>query len=135
MESIQEDLTVKDLRNFGLTTGAILAGLFGAFFPLLLGRGIPIWPWALGGLLIFWGLIAPATLKPIRRGWLGFGNIMSKFTTPIILGLVFYIAVLPTGLIRRLLGRDSMARKLDDSAQTYRVESRKTSTQHLKRPF
>ena len=135
MEAIQEDLTDKDLRKFGLTTGAILAGLFGAFFPLLLGRSIPIWPWALGGLLIVWGLVAPATLRPIRRGWLGFGNIMSKITTPIILGLVFYIAVLPTGLIRRMLGRDSMARTLDDSTPTYRVESRKIQTQHLERPF
>lgn len=135
MKATYEDLTVKDLQNFGLTTGCVLAGLFGAVFPWLLGRSMPIWPWALGGLLIAWGLLAPATLKPIRRSWLGFGNIMSKITTPIILGLVFFIAVVPTGLIRRLLGRDSMARSLDDSTASYRVESNRISKQNLKRPF
>ena len=135
MDSNQEDLSVNDLRKFGLTTGGILAGLFGAALPWLLGRSMPIWPWALGGLLVVWSLLAPATLKPIRRGWLGFGHIMSKITTPIILGILFYSAVLPTGLVRRLLGRDSMSRAFDHSTASYRVESRKATKEQLKRPF
>jgi hypothetical protein len=32
----------KGLRDFGLTTGAIFAGLFGAFFPWVLERAYPI---------------------------------------------------------------------------------------------
>ena len=135
MSAITLDVSPKELRKFGLTTGAIVAVLFGLIFPWLLARGTPIWPWALGGVLIAWGLVAPATLRPVYRGWMAFGRVMSKITTPIILGILFYGAVLPTGFVRRLFGLDSMARAFDDSKPSYRVESRKAAKQNLKRPF
>jgi hypothetical protein len=135
MAPTQDPLSRKELRKFGLTTGGIIAVLFGVVFPWLLGRGVPIWPWILGGLLVAMGLVAPGTLRPAHRGWMLFGHVMSRITTPIILGVLFYGAVLPTGLVRRLLGRDSMARARDDSTESYRVASRKVPKQHLKRPF
>ncbi|MGW8367644.1 MAG: hypothetical protein ACWGPN_03060 [Gammaproteobacteria bacterium] len=35
----------KELREFGLVTGAMVAGLFGIFFPWLLEYPWPVWPW------------------------------------------------------------------------------------------
>ena len=35
------------LRKFGLTTGAIVALLFGLFLPWLFDFGLPRWPWML----------------------------------------------------------------------------------------
>lgn len=135
MAPIPDNLSPQELRKFGLTTGGIVAVLFGVVFPWLLERSSPRWPWILGGVLIAWGLVAPASLKPVHRGWMAFGHFMSRITTPIILGIVFYGAVLPTGVVRRLLGFDSMARALEKQSPTYRVESRKAPKQHLKRPF
>jgi hypothetical protein len=135
MAMTTHNVSTKELRKFGLTTGAIVLVLFGVLFPWLLGRGTPTWPWVLGGVLIAWGIVAPATLRLVYRGWMAFGHIMSKITTPIILSVVFYGAVLPTGFVRRLLGLDSMARAFDDAKPSYRIESRKTDKQNLKRPF
>jgi hypothetical protein len=135
MAPTTSSLSRKELRNFGLTTGAIVAVLFGLLFPWLLSRDMPIWPWVLGGVLIAWGLAAPASLQLVYRGWMLFGLVMSRITTPIILGVVFYGAVLPTGLVRRLFGLDSMARRFEASQPSYRVASRKPAKQHLKRPF
>ena len=132
---IPKNLSAKELRKFGWTTGAIIIVLFGIFFPWILERSTPWWPWILGGVLISWALVAPASLGPIHRGWMRFGLVMSKITTPIILGILYYLAVLPTGAIRRFLGYDSMARRFDSSTPSYRVESRKPDQQHLKRPF
>ena len=135
MHEIPQNLSPRELRKFGITTGLIIAVLFGIGFPWILDRPSPWWPWILSGILIVWGLAAPASLGPVYRGWMRFGLIMSKITTPILLGILFYIVVLPTGLIRRMMGLDSMARRFDETKDTYRIASRKDSGQHLKRPF
>lgn len=129
------DLDRKGLRRFGLTTGIIVALLFGLFFPWLLDRTRSLWPWVLCGTLAVWALLAPASLRPVYRVWMRFGLIMSRITTPVILSLVFYLVITPVAFIRGLLGKDSMARKLDVDIPSYRVNSRKSSKNNLERPF
>src|SRR6266853_1258918 len=88
----------KGLREFGLITGGILAGLFGLFFPWALGRPSPHWPWAVALLL-------------------------SRITTPVIMSLVFFVIITPIALIMRLMGRDSMAQMLYPNAKSYRIHA------------
>jgi hypothetical protein len=122
------------LREFGLVTGGIVAGLFGLFFPWLLARPVPAWPWVIAGVLGGWGLVAPQSLGAVYRGWMKFGLLMSKVTTPVIMGIVFYLVITPIGLLRRLSGRDSLLRRFDTSA-SYRVPSAKPPVKNLERPF
>ena len=129
------ELDRKGLRSFGITTGVIVAVLFGLFFPWLLDHAIPRWPWILCGVLATWGVVAPSSLRPVYRVWMRFGLLMSKVTTPLILGIVFYVVITPIALVRALLQRDSMARKLDERAETYRVVSKKPERENLERPF
>lgn len=129
------DIDRKGLRSFGLTTGAIVAALFGLFFPWLLERSIPLWPWIILAILGSWALVAPASLKPVYRGWMRFGLLLSKITTPIIMGLVFFVVVLPAGLVLRLLGKDPMHRRFDAAAGSYRIESVKPTKENLENPF
>lgn len=129
-----KDLDRKGLREFGLTTGGIVAVLFGLFFPWLLERPIPVWPWAIAGVLGLWGLVAPMSLQPVYRGWMKFGLLLSKITTPLIMGIVFFVVITPMGLIRRLTGNDSLARSFDSSA-SYRVVREKAPPKNLEKPF
>ena len=129
------ELDRKGLRHFGLTTGAIVAGLFGLFFPWLLEIGIPLWPWIVAGVLAVWALLFPATLKPVYRGWMKFGLLLSRITTPLILGIVFFLVILPIALIMRVFGHDPMARRIDKAAQTYRITSDLTPRENVERPF
>ncbi len=129
-----KELDKKGLREFGLTTGGIVAGLFGLFFPWVLERPIPRWPWVIAGVLVIWGLAAPMSLRPVYRGWMKLGLLLSKVTTPIIMGVVFFLVVTPTGLLRRLSGKDSLARRFEGSA-SYRVPSHKAPIRNLEKPF
>jgi hypothetical protein len=128
------ELDRKGLREFGLVTGTIVAGLFGLFFPWLLERPWPLWPWLIFAVLGLWGLAAPLSLRPVYRGWMRFGLLLSRITTPLIMGVVFFIVVTPMAVIRRMLGKDSLARKFDQSA-SYRVTSRKAPVKNLEKPF
>lgn len=122
------------LRRFAFTMAAIVAVLFGLFFPWLLERPIPRWPWIFAALFVTWGLAAPATLRPVYRGWMRFGLLLNKVTSPLIMGIVFYLVVTPMGLIWRLFG-SSLPKSLDKSSATYRKHSEKSRPEDLERPF
>lgn len=128
------ELDAKGLRNFALVTSAIIVGLFGLLLPWLLDLGWPLWPWVLAAVLAGVGVLVPNALRPVYRGWMRFGMVLNRITTPILLGLVFFLLITPFGLIRQLFAKDSMARKLDDRA-TYRVPSVKRSAKSMEKPF
>lgn len=133
-ESLIPELDRKGLRQFGLTTGAIIAGLFGLFFPYLLDRPWPIWPWVIAGVLAAWAVAFPETLRPVYRGWMRFGLVLGRITTPIILTIIYVIAIIPTSLILRIFGKDPMHRKFDEST-SYRVESKNPSVRNMEKPY
>lgn len=129
------ELDREGLRNFGLTTGAMIALIFGLFFPWLLNVGFPLWPWLFFAVLATVGLVAPASLRVVYRVWMRFGLMMSRVMTPLVLGIVFFGVLLPMGLIMRMFRDDPMARTIDDDAESYRVMSLKSPSKNLERPF
>lgn len=129
------ELDRKGLRNFGLTTGAMIALLFGLFFPWLLDVGYPWWPWTLFAVLAVVGFVAPVALRVVYRVWMRFGLMMSRVMTPLVLGIVFFGVVLPMGIVMRLFRDDPMARKIEDGKDSYRVMSVKSPPENLERPF
>jgi hypothetical protein len=50
-------------------------------------------------------------LKPLNQLWLKFGLLPYKVVNPIVMALVFFGTVLPTGLIMRALGKDPLRLK------------------------
>jgi len=135
LHSIPE-LDRKGFRDFGITTGGIVAVLFGLFFPWLLEvESFPLWPWIVFAVLGTWGLVAPMSLAPVYKTWMRFGLLMSKVMTPLVLGIVFYSMFAPFGFLMRIFGKDSMERKFSESANSYRVASRKAPVKNLEKPF
>lgn len=128
------ELDKSGLRQFGLTTGAIVAGLFGIVFPYLLDVSWPLWPWLVFAVLASWALIAPSSLRRVYQGWMRFGMLLGKITTPIIMTLLFLITILPGALLLRLFRKDPMRRSFNDSV-SYRVNAKQPSVQNLEKPY
>lgn len=135
MEHAIPELDRQGLREFGLITGGFIAGLFGLFFPWLLDAAIPYWPWVVGGVLALWALMAPATLRSVYGIWMRFALLLSRITTPLIMGLVYCLAITPVAFIMRLIGHDPMARRFDEKAKSYRIPSKKAPKDQMERPF
>ncbi len=129
------ELDTKGLRNFGVTTGFMIALLFGVAFPWFLGIDIPLWPWVIFAVLALLGVVVPNSLRFVYFVWMRFGLLMSRVMTPLVLGIVFFGLVLPMGIVMRLIRPDPMNRKLDDAAESYRVNSVKATRENLERPF
>lgn len=123
------------LRSFALTTGGIVAVLFGLAIPWVFGFAYPLWPWILAGILGAWGMVAPATLRPLYRGWMRFGLVMNRIMTPLVLGIVYYLIITPTATVMRLRGRDPLARRLDANLPSYRLTSERKPVEKMEKPY
>lgn len=129
------ELDRKGLREFGLMTGGTVAGLFGLLFPWLLDHAWPLWPWVVFGVLALWALAIPRTLRPVYRVWMRFGLLLSRITTPVILALVYFVIVTPMAAVLRLRRNDPMARRFNQTTESYRIPSRKVPVKNLEKPF
>ena len=123
------------LRNFGLITGAIILILFGLFFPWVFSHDLPYWPWIITGILWGWAMLSPLTLMPVYRVWMKVGSGLGWINSRIILGVIFYVIFLPSGLIMRLAGKDPMTRTLNKNQESYRVPHTLRNKNHVERPF
>jgi len=129
------ELDRKGLRDFGLVTGGMFAGLFGLFFPWLLGLSLPIWPWVIFAVLGLAGLLAPEALRPVHYWWMRLALVISRVTTPLFLAMVFFLVFTPIGLFMKIFGKDAMRRKIDDTINTYRVASKGSTREDLEKPY
>jgi len=104
-------LTPKEGRKFGLTVGGAFAVL--AAISWWRGHRIPVEIFGgLATLLILAALVIPGQLGPVNRAWMGLAEAISKVTTPIFMGVVWFIVITPTAFIRRALGKNQIARDL-----------------------
>ena len=70
----------------------------------------PVVMWWLGGALVVAGVLIPGRLGPVYRGWMGFAHALSRITTPIFMGLIYFVVFTPIGLVRRAFGANSLVR-------------------------
>jgi hypothetical protein len=131
---MKDGITNKQLRSFGLTVGGIF-GLIG-FWPVIFRAQNPRW-WAvvLAACLLIPAVIFPNSLFWIHKGWMWLGHVLGWINTRIILGVVFYFIVTPSGIIRRWLGKDPMGQNLRPDLKTYRVPRTTRPASHLKRQY
>jgi hypothetical protein len=100
-------LTTREGRRFGLTVGTawlVLAAIVGwrghATTAMAMG--------SIGGLLALAGLLIPTRLGPAERAWMKLAHAISCVTTPIVMGIIYYMVLTPTAYLRRGLGRNPL---------------------------
>ncbi|MBS0155680.1 MAG: hypothetical protein JSS38_13860 [Nitrospira sp.] len=134
MDGIGQQPTVKDLRNFGLLVGGVFS-VIGLWPIVFRGESPRLWALVVGGSLMMLGGIAPRSLKQIHAGWMRVGHVLGAINTKIILGLIYYLLIVPMGMVMRWLGKDSMHRTLDRDVSTYRVVRSPRPRQHMRNQF
>jgi hypothetical protein len=83
------------------------------------------WVWySAAAAVLLSAFAAPKLLGPFNKIWYRFGLALSLITAPIIMGILFYLVVTPTGLIVRALGKDPLKLRMDSAATSYWVERR-----------
>jgi Saxitoxin biosynthesis operon protein SxtJ len=97
-------VTRGELRSFGLTVGAAFVAL--SLVATWRARHLTAALFAtVGALLVGFGMLAPIELGSVYRAWMGLALALSRVTTPIFMGVVYFVVLTPVGLLLRLFGR------------------------------
>lgn len=125
----------KGLRKYGFTMGVIVGILFGLLLPWLLEFSYPWWPWTVSAAFWVFAIFVPGLLRPIHLVWMKLGILIGKITSPIFMGIVFFLVFTPMALLLKLLSKDPLNRALEKKVETYRKQSNKSTPDRITRPF
>ena len=106
-------------RSFGVVFSIVF--LIIALYPLLNSDNIRTWSIILSLVFLIFGLLNSNILSPLNRIWFKFGIILGGIVSPIVMGLVFFFVVTPISIILRLLKKDTLNLKKNDS-MTYWIK-------------
>ena len=104
-------------RSFGIVFACVFA-LIG-LWPMLHGSAPRLWALAVAAACLAAALLRPQFLSPLNRLWFRFGLLLHHVVNPVLMLLIYYGAVVPTGLVLRALGKDVLRLKLDRAAASY----------------
>ena len=107
-------------RSFGVVFAVVFAII--ALLPLFHGGSVRLWSLGVAVVFAVLAFFAPQVLAPLNRLWLKLGLFLHKIVNPIVLGIMFYGVVTPTGLLMRLLGKDPLRLKRDAGARSYWIK-------------
>ena len=62
-------------------------------------------------------------------------NILICLIMIFLMGVVFFLVIMPVGIVIRLIGRDPLYRKLESSTDSYRVDPQISENDSLEKPY
>jgi predicted membrane metal-binding protein len=104
-------------RTFGLMFAAIFAGL--GFWPLFHGDAVRPWALLAGGAFLVLALAWPRALSWMNCAWMRFGLLLNRIVSPVAIGIVYYLTLVPMGLALRALGKRPLRLGFDRAAASY----------------
>ena len=133
MKRVYSDkIKISSNRSFGLLFFVVF--LIVSLWPLTSVGSIRIWSAIISAVFLILGLIISRLLTPLNVFWFKFGMILGAIISPIVMGIVFFLVVTPTGFILRIMGKDLLNKKYDKEKETYWIK-RNASIGTMKRQF
>ena len=108
-------------KSFGIVFFVFF--LIVGLYPLINGDSVKIWSTVISIIFLILGLTNSQILTPLNILWFKFGMLLGRFVSPIVMGLVFFLVVTPTGLIMKLFNKDLL-----------KLKKNKNSSYWIKRP-
>ena len=126
-----KDIRIGSNKSFGIVFFVVF--LLIGLWPILNENEIRIWPVIISFIFLILGLFNSKVLTPLNKLWFRFGILLGNFIAPIVMGIVFFLVVSPTGLLMKLLKKDLINLKKNNE-KTYWVE-KKEITSSMKNQF
>jgi Saxitoxin biosynthesis operon protein SxtJ len=108
-------------RSSNRTFGLVFAAFFFlvASLPLLRGHAWRWWALPCSAVFLIAAILAPRVLGPLNRAWTALGIALHRITSPIILGILFYLVFAPFGWVLRRMGKDFLRLRPAPAADSY----------------
>lgn len=110
-------------RSFGFVFSIVFAII--AAWPMVMqraaGGSVRVWALAAAAGFLLAAIACPQVLAPLNRAWTRFGLLLHAIVSPVALGVIFFIGILPIGLIMRVMGKRPLNLQFDRDARSYWV--------------
>ena len=107
-------------RSFGIVFFIVF--LLITLYSLTYSEEIRIWSAIISLIFLVLGLFNSKILTPLNKLWFKFGIFLGKITSPIIMGIIFFLVVTPIGLIMKVFRKDLLKLKYNKKDNTYWIE-------------
>lgn len=104
-------------RSFGIIFATVFVIL--GFLPLAGSKSPLYWSFIVAAVFLLLALVAPTALAPLNQVWFKFGLLLHRIISPVIMALLFYIVITPTGFVMRLLQKDLLRLRYDRTEESY----------------
>ena len=116
-----KDIKISSNKNFGIVFFIVF--LLIALWPLINNSEIRLWSLITSIIFLVLGLFNSKLLTPLNKVWFKFGILLGNFIAPIVMGIIFFFVVTPTGILMKLLGKDLIKLKKNNN-KTYWIEKK-----------
>ena len=118
-----KNIEISSNRSFGLVFFVVFFVI--SLWPILSENEIRIWSLILSVIFLILGILNSKILTPLNKAWFRFGIFLGNFIAPIVMGIVFFLVVTPTGILAKLFKKDLINLKKNND-KTYWVEKKET---------
>jgi ABC-type uncharacterized transport system permease subunit len=120
--------TPRELKAFGVLF-AVFFSLLGALFWWQAGwQTAALVVWKSAAFILVAYVLVPAVRKPIYLVWSYALYPIGYLITLVLMGVVYYLVITPTGLLMRLFGRDPLSRKFLPGAASYWIRRKEDAS-------
>ncbi len=119
------EIKISSNKSFGIVFFIVF--LIISLWPIKNGGDLRIWALIFSIIFLILGLINSKILTPLNKIWFKFGILLGNIISPIVMGLVFFAVVVPTGLIMKILRKDLIGLKKNNK-NTYWIEKNSQTT-------
>ncbi len=110
-------------KSFGIVFFIVF--LIIGLYPLLNQEDIRVWSIIISLIFLILGLVNSNLLTPLNKAWIKFGILLGNIISPLVLGIIFFLVVLPTGILMRLFKKNFLGLKFDKNLKTYWINKEK----------
>ena len=119
------DIKIGSNKSFGIVFFIVF--LIIALYPILKGQDLRLWSLIISLIFLILGMINSTVLTPLNKIWFKFGILLGNIISPIVMAIVFFVVVTPTGIIMKILRKDLIGLKKNNK-NTYWIEKKAKMT-------
>ena len=121
---MSKKIKISSNKSFGIVFFIVF--IIVGVYPLVSNEEFRLWALITGLIFLILGLINSSILTPLNMLWFKFGLLLGRIVSPVIMALVFFCVVTPTGLIMKLFNKDLLKLKKKNK-ESYWIERKSKS--------
>ena len=118
--NLDKNKNVSSNRSFGLMFFVVF--LIVALWPLNSGENLRLGSLVISIVFFILGIFNSRLLSPFNKLWFKFGIFLGSIISPIVMAVIYFIVVTPTGMFVRLLGKDLLRTRETLDVSTYWIK-------------